>query len=78
MSQQKHDEWHLLIQYGVQELLYFLYECLAELIRKGEKEKAVEELVRRMFLLVDNKHVWLTICFIFRNTGSLRQYSRGL
>lgn len=56
MSQQKRDGWHLLVQYGVQELLYFLYGCLADLIDKGEKEKTVEVLVRGM-LLLDGRHL---------------------
>lgn len=48
MSEENYDKWHLLIQYGVQELLYFLYNCLADLICKGEKERAVKVLVHRM------------------------------
>lgn len=72
MSEQQHNKWHLLIQYGVQELLYFLHGCLADLIHKGEEEKAVDVLVRSMSS-DDNRQSWLSICFNLRNTGPLKE-----
>lgn len=56
MSPHQCDSWHLLIQYGVQELLCFLHGCLADLIQKGENEKAVEVLVRRMLCSPTDNH----------------------
>lgn len=46
MSPQEHDSWHSLIQYGVQELLYFLHGCLVDLIGKKKSEEALKVLVR--------------------------------
>jgi hypothetical protein len=52
MSEEQHDQWHLLIHYGVQELLYFLYKCLVDLIHQGHREKAAEVLVRGCFYFI--------------------------
>lgn len=72
MSKEQHDQWHLLIQYGVQELLYFLYECLVDLIRQGRRGKAAEVLVRNNFHLI-SQTTWLIVRIVFSNTGPPRQ-----
>lgn len=45
MSNEAHDKWHVLVQYGVRELLYFLYRCLSDLLNRRFLQKAVAVMV---------------------------------
>lgn len=57
LAQEVHDAWPLLVQYGVRELLYFLYQALCELFNRGAKERALKMLVRALpSLTVENHH----------------------
>lgn len=46
LSEDKYKCKSVLVQYGLRELLYFLYRCLKELLDKGNSEKATQVLVR--------------------------------
>jgi hypothetical protein len=65
LAKEVHDRWPLLLQYGVRELLYFLYQALCELFNRGAKKRALEMLVRtRPF----------SICLSWKMTRSCLMY----
>lgn len=83
MSLEKYRTWHTLVQSGVVELLYFLYNCLCELLEEGHRREALQVLVRYAFdhsksrnLAFEN--LLMTDCFVLRHTGHLSRSSRGL
>lgn len=50
------DAWPLLVQYGVRELLYFLYQALCELFSRDAKDRALNMLVRALPSLTLENH----------------------
>lgn len=82
LAKEVHDAWPLLFQYGVRELLYFLYQALSELFNRGANERAFKMLVRtRPSLLTANRtktRIPLTrSSFMYRGNGCHGGYSKG-